>query len=56
MYDELVINLGGMDKIRKFDSVSGIVTCDAGVILESLDNYLAELGYTVPLDLGAKGR
>ena len=30
--------------------------CDAGCILEVLDNYLAEQGYIMPLDLGAKGR
>ncbi|KIJ53409.1 hypothetical protein M422DRAFT_222738 [Sphaerobolus stellatus SS14] len=55
VHDELVINLGAMNNIRNFDKISGIVTCDAGVILESLDNYVAEFGYTVPLDLGAKG-
>jgi D-lactate dehydrogenase (cytochrome) len=32
-----------------------VVTCDAGVILESLDDYLNERGYMTPLDLGAKG-
>ena len=35
--------------------VSGILVCDAGCVLESLDNYLAERGFGVPLDLGAKG-
>lgn len=29
--------------------------CDAGIILEDLDNRLASEGYMVPLDLGAKG-
>lgn len=29
--------------------------CDAGCILETLDNYLNERGFGVPLDLGAKG-
>lgn len=45
-----------MNSIRSFDQVSGIITCDAGVVLENLDNYLADFNYTVPLDLGAKGR
>ncbi len=35
--------------------VSGILVCDAGCVLEALDNYLAERGFGVPLDLGAKG-
>jgi hypothetical protein len=36
--------------------VSGVVQCQAGVVLEHLGDYLAEQGFTVPLDLGAKGR
>lgn len=45
-----------MNQIVKFDATSGIVICQAGVILGKLDAYLAERGFTVPLDLGAKGR
>ena len=39
-----------------FDSVSGILTCEAGCVLEQVDAYAAERGYIFPLDLGAKGR
>lgn len=45
----------GLNKVRHFDQVSGILTCDAGCILEVLDGYCAEKGYIMPLDLGAKG-
>ena len=41
--------------MRSFDPVSGILVAEAGVILESADNYLAEKGFIFPLDLGAKG-
>ena len=34
---------------------SGVLTCDAGFILEELDTKLAEFGYMMPFDLGAKG-
>jgi (R)-2-hydroxyglutarate---pyruvate transhydrogenase len=44
-----------MNQIRSFDEVSGILIADAGCILESTDNYLAERGFIFPLDLGAKG-
>ncbi|KAF7722172.1 hypothetical protein EC973_003650 [Apophysomyces ossiformis] len=44
-----------MNKIRSFDDVSGVAVVDGGVILETLDEYLRPRGYTVPLDLGAKG-
>ncbi|KAF2483536.1 hypothetical protein BDY17DRAFT_280612 [Neohortaea acidophila] len=55
VFDEVVINLGKMNKIRSFDEVSGVLVADAGVILEEADSYLAERGYIFPLDLGAKG-
>lgn len=55
VFDEIIINTSRMNKIRSFDDVSGVVVVDAGVVLESLDNYLASLGHIVPLDLGAKG-
>ncbi|KAI9484749.1 hypothetical protein BDB00DRAFT_853609 [Zychaea mexicana] len=55
MFDEIIVNTSKMNKIRSFDPISGVAVADAGVVLENLDNYLAPLGYTVPLDLGAKG-
>ncbi|KAL3423044.1 actin interacting protein 2 [Phlyctema vagabunda] len=55
VFDEIVINMGRMNQIRSFDDVSGTLVADAGCILETTDNYLAEKGYIFPLDLGAKG-
>lgn len=55
VFDEIVINLARMNKVRSFDDVSGIFVADAGVVLETADNYLAEHGHIFPLDLGAKG-
>jgi len=55
VFDEIVINMSSMNNIRSFDAVSGILTCDGGVILESADSYLREHDYIFPLDLGAKG-
>lgn len=36
-------------------NVLGILSCDAGFILEELEKKLAPHGYIMPLDLGAKG-
>lgn len=36
-------------------AVLGTLVCQAGCILEKLDNALEEKGLTVPLDIGAKG-
>jgi FAD/FMN-containing dehydrogenase len=55
VFDEIVINMSRMNKIRDFDEVSGTLVVDAGVILEVADKFLAEKGYIFPLDLGAKG-
>ncbi|AOW02430.1 YALI0C06446p [Yarrowia lipolytica CLIB122] len=55
LYDEIILSLSNMNKVRSFDNVSGILVADAGVILEAADMYLAEQGFMFPLDLGAKG-
>eukprot|EP00906_Rhabdomonas_costata_P027164 RCo038618 len=54
-HDEIVLSLEKMSRILDFDTVSGTVTCEAGCILEAVDNFLAEKGHMMPLDLGAKG-
>ena len=33
----------------------GVLTCDAGCVLEYLDGQVRDKGYMMPLDLGAKG-
>eukprot|EP00842_Homolaphlyctis_polyrhiza_P005911 jgi/Hompol1/6320/HPOL_001079-RA len=55
VHDEVILSTQRLSKIRSFDSVSGILSCDAGCILEVLDDWLAQRGYMMPLDLGAKG-
>ena len=50
-----VLPQSGLNKVRSFDEVSGVLECDAGCILETLDHQVAEKGYIMPLDLGAKG-
>ncbi|CAI5489134.1 unnamed protein product [Closterium sp. Naga37s-1] len=55
VFDEIILSLAGMNKVISFDEVSGILECEAGCILESLDTFLADKGFVMPLDLGAKG-
>lgn len=40
---------------RIFVWLPGILTCQAGCVLENLSNYLEERDFIMPLDLGAKG-
>ncbi|KAI8431704.1 hypothetical protein MSG28_016173 [Choristoneura fumiferana] len=44
-----------MNKIISLDEISGALVCEAGCILETLDNYVKEQNLIMPLDLGAKG-
>ncbi|XP_077247811.1 FAD-linked oxidases family protein isoform X2 [Tasmannia lanceolata] len=55
VFDEVIINIGSMNNVISFDKVSGILVCEAGCILENLDSFLANQGFIMPLDLGAKG-
>ncbi|XP_062324907.1 D-2-hydroxyglutarate dehydrogenase, mitochondrial isoform X1 [Osmerus eperlanus] len=55
VYDEIILSTALMNSVRDFDAVSGILTCQAGCVLESLSQYLEERDHIMPLDLGAKG-
>ncbi|KAM8953170.1 D-2-hydroxyglutarate dehydrogenase, mitochondrial [Pelodytes ibericus] len=55
VFDEILISTALMDKVISFDDISGSLVCQAGCILEVLNQYLGRRGYTMPLDLGAKG-
>lgn len=55
VFDEIVINMSRMNNIRSFDENSGVLVVDAGVILETADQFLASKNHVFPLDLGAKG-
>ncbi|KAK5646932.1 hypothetical protein RI129_005396 [Pyrocoelia pectoralis] len=55
VFDEIVLSTSLMNNIISIDNISGVVVCEAGCILESLDDVLREKGLMMPLDLGAKG-
>ena len=55
LHDEVVLSTQRMDRVLAFDAVGGILTCQAGCILENLQAHVEREGYTMPLDLGSKG-
>jgi D-2-hydroxyglutarate dehydrogenase len=55
VHDEVLLSLSRMNRVLAFNESSSIVTVDAGVVLQQLEEHLLPLGRTVPLDLGAKG-
>nr|XP_061824086.1 D-2-hydroxyglutarate dehydrogenase, mitochondrial-like isoform X1 [Nerophis lumbriciformis]XP_061824087.1 D-2-hydroxyglutarate dehydrogenase, mitochondrial-like isoform X1 [Nerophis lumbriciformis]XP_061824089.1 D-2-hydroxyglutarate dehydrogenase, mitochondrial-like isoform X1 [Nerophis lumbriciformis]XP_061824090.1 D-2-hydroxyglutarate dehydrogenase, mitochondrial-like isoform X1 [Nerophis lumbriciformis] len=55
VYDEIILSTALMNNILSFDGVSGVLTCQAGCVLENLSLYLEQRDHIMPLDLGAKG-
>ncbi|KAF3429149.1 hypothetical protein E2986_05180 [Frieseomelitta varia] len=55
VFDEIVISMKFMNKIIETNELAGVLTCEAGCVLEDLDNHLGTVGLMMPIDLGAKG-
>ena len=55
MEGEVALSLAYLDAIEDIDAVAGTAIVQAGVTLETLQERCAELGWTFPLDLGARG-
>lgn len=55
VFDEIILSTTLMNKVINFDEHSGVLTCQAGCVLDMLNNCALDKGYTMPLDLGAKG-
>lgn len=53
--NELILSLARMNQVISIDARSAVVTCEAGCILEVLNNETESKGFMIPLDLGAKG-
>ncbi|XP_054839162.1 D-2-hydroxyglutarate dehydrogenase, mitochondrial [Eublepharis macularius] len=55
VFDEIILSTALMNQVISFNTVSGILVCQAGCILESLNQYLEQQDFIMPLDLAAKG-
>ena len=51
----LLLSLRRMNAVRSLDAVTRQVTCEAGVVLQSLHEAAADSGLRFPLTLGGKG-
>ena len=52
---EVVLSVERLNAIEAFDEASASVRVQAGVVLETLQTFLAERGCDMPVDLGARG-
>ncbi|XP_012281186.1 D-2-hydroxyglutarate dehydrogenase, mitochondrial isoform X2 [Orussus abietinus] len=55
IFDEIVISMTLMNKVLDVNPLTGTLVCEAGCILEKLENHVEQYGLIMPLDLGAKG-
>jgi FAD/FMN-containing dehydrogenase len=55
VHDEVVLSMGAMNRIIEFDRASGVLSCEAGCVLQNLEHAVNAHGFLMPLDLGAKG-
>lgn len=53
--NEIIISSSRMNQIESFDEASGILQCQSGCVLQTLESFVNERGYMMPYDLGAKG-
>ncbi len=53
--DSVVLSLRRMNAVRDFDVVAKQITCDAGMILQTLHELVGEHALRFPLTLGGKG-
>ena len=54
-FDEVIINVKKMNKILAFDDVNGILSAQAGCVLEEMHNYVSDLGFDIPYNIGSRG-
>jgi FAD/FMN-containing dehydrogenase len=52
---EIILSMERMAQIESIDPVNRTATVQAGVVLDTLENALADYGLTFPLDLGGRG-
>lgn len=55
VFDEIVLSLELMNTIESIDEVSGTLKCQAGCVLEQLEDSVSQKELRMPIDLGAKG-
>lgn len=51
----VLLSLRRMDQVREFDAPARRITCEAGLVLETLHGVAEEKGLRFPLTLGGKG-
>lgn len=54
VFDEIILSLKKMNKVREFDPVSGAFKCDAGLVMRDAHQFLRDNDHIFPLDLPSR--
>lgn len=54
VFDEIILSLRNMNKVREFDPVSGTFKCDAGLVMRDAHQFLHDHDHIFPLDLPSR--
>ena len=52
---DIIISLDRMNAVESIDDMDGVATIQAGAVLQTVQETIAERGFLFPLDLGARG-
>jgi len=55
LHGEVVVSFEKMNRITDFNPIDRTVTCEAGVVTETLQKYVREQGFLFPVDFAARG-
>ena len=42
VFDEIILSLSNLNKVLSFDPISSVLVCEAGCILQTLDEILTQ--------------
>ncbi len=52
---DVIVSLERMDRVESVDTSDGIAVVQAGAVLQSVQEHVADLGFLFPVDFGARG-
>jgi D-2-hydroxyglutarate dehydrogenase len=55
MQAEIVLSTNKLNKVHSLDAATGVLQCQAGCILQNLQDYASASNLMVPIDLGSRG-
>lgn len=55
LFDEIILSVSKMNKVLAFDTVNGILSAEAGCVMEDLSDFVRQHDFDLPYNLGSRG-